>query len=109
MTPSPSLRLYEAVLGEIDKGRIRESYIEDPGFHTEGLCDGPDITINPVHAVVDTVVHETLHRLHPEWSEPYVRNRTRFLLNRLTDKEILRLHAHYQARVRRVKTPKRLA
>lgn len=81
--------LYEQILGELERGRITERYIVVPGLKVEGLTD-PDgaITINPAHGIVDTVVHELLHRLHPEWSERYVRRTTSLIVNQLTDDDI---------------------
>lgn len=57
------------------------------------------ITINPIPYTVQTVIHECLHSLHPAWSERYVDNRTKFLFNRMNDKEVQELYNLYQKRV----------
>jgi len=83
----------------IDKAELVDGYIEDASGH---------IYINPVPAVVETLIHEILHRLHWEdWGESYVRNRTTFLMKRMTDSEIQQFYDEYQRRVRRRKRAKR--
>ncbi len=105
--PRPSLIL--RVCAELGAGKITERYIiDDPGY----LCDGHTdhrsgaITINVAHQTIDTVIHECLHRLEPSWSENYVRNRTAFLRNRLSDVEVQVIHDEYQKRVTKRKRPK---
>jgi hypothetical protein len=89
------------VWAELGSGNITE----DPDLRSDvkgerlhGLQEGRHIWVNPVHAIVDTVVHECLHRLHPEWSENYVRNRTSYLVSRMTDAEVVALYDEYQHR-----------
>jgi hypothetical protein len=95
------------VCAEIGAGRITEGYIHDPGFYTDGITEGQHITINPMHQTVDTLLHECIHRLEPGWSERYVRNRTKYLRNRMTDAETQAIYAEYQKRVTRRKRAKR--
>lgn len=57
------------------------------------------ITINPMPWVVQTVIHECLHSLHPDWTERYVENRTKFLFNRMSDREVQELYTLYKERV----------
>ena len=88
-----------SVLAELGAGRVSEGRIHDKEAFTEGLCiDSKHIVIDPVPNVVDSLLHEALHRLHPEWSENYVRNRTTFLLRRLTDAEVTQIYQEYQNR-----------
>lgn len=96
------------VMAEIGAGRITEAYIHDPGMATEGLTEGPQITINPAHAIVNTLIHECLHRLHPAWSERTVRQKTSYLCRRLTDAETQTIYQEYQRRKRTRKTRKRV-
>jgi hypothetical protein len=98
------------VCAELGAGRISEGFITDPGFQTDGLTDDAShrITINPAWQTVDTVLHECLHRLYPQWSETYVRNRTAYLRNRLSDAQAQALYAEYQKRVKRLKRTKRI-
>lgn len=99
------------VCAELGSGKITEAYLHDPGFHTDGLTtsDGrKHITINPAHQTIDTLIHECLHRLYPAWSETYVRSRTSFIRNRMSDEEVRVLYDLYQAKVKRRKTVRKV-
>lgn len=86
------------VCAELGAGNITEAFIRDKGCMTDGLTIGKQITINPQHQTVDTLLHECLHRLHPQWSENYVRNRTSWLRHRMTDDEVQAVYDEYQRR-----------
>lgn len=102
-----STRLLLNVQAEIERGRIAEAFISEDGFCVDGLIEGQQITINPVHQIVDTLVHEILHRLYPNWEEAYVRNRTKYLRNRMDDQEVLALYQVYcQTAVKRKRVKK---
>lgn len=93
------------VLAELGAGRISEDYIRAENRHDKihGLTEGQHITINPMHDVVDTVVHECLHRARPEMSELAVRRRTAKFMRQLTDAEIQAVYDVYQRVARKVK------
>lgn len=96
--------LMVSVWAELGAGRIREGYISDKHQFVDGETHGTGhITINPAHQTCDTVIHEILHRLHPEWSEQYVRRTTTYLRRRMTDQETETFYAEYQKRVTRRK------
>ena len=87
------------VLAELGAGRIREAFIpSEKDFFVDGETEGRAITINPVPEVVDTIIHELLHRLYPQWSERYTKNRTSYLMKRMTDEEVQLLYEEYQRR-----------
>jgi len=87
------------VLAELGAGKIREAFIpSEKNFFVDGETEGRDITINPVPEVVDTIIHELLHRLYPRWSERYIKNRTTYLMKRMTDEEVQLLYDEYQKR-----------
>jgi hypothetical protein len=92
------------VCAELGAGRISEGEIRDAKVHVDGICDGRRIIVNPAPAMVDTVIHECIHRLHPEWSESYVRGRTTRLLRALTDEQVQTIYGEYQRRKSRRKT-----
>jgi hypothetical protein len=92
--PKPALLV--RVLTEIGRGKITEGFIHDKGYFTHGETDGKHIWINPAVAVVDTVIHEALHRLEPGWHEHYVRRTTTFLLRRMSEAQIQQLYETYQ-------------
>ena len=85
---------------ELGAARPREKYISSSRAFVHGTCEAGRIVINPVHMTVDTVIHELLHRLHPKWSENYVRNRTTFLRHQMTESETKQFYDEYQARKR---------
>lgn len=81
---------------------------EDPGLKSDirgerlhGYCEGRHIWVNPTWSVIDTVIHELLHRMYPGWSEEYVRNRTSYLVNRMTDEEAGAFYEEYVKRAKR--------
>ena len=92
--PRPALLV--RVLTEIGKGRISEGFIHDNDAFTHGETDGRHIKVNPAISVVDTLLHEALHRLEPGWHENYVRRTTTFLLRRMSDEQIQALYDTYQ-------------
>lgn len=83
------------VIAEIGAGRIYLAPIRDASNRhwLDGMIDGSDIFVNPSANVVDTVVHECLHRMKPGWTERGVRRRTRQLLAQLSHEEVERLYA----------------
>lgn len=91
--------LLAAVLLELQAGNVKEAYMPGCGpyrfVHGDCATDG-QITVNPVHMVLDTLIHELLHRLHPHWKERYVRRTTTYLRRRLSDDETRQLYAEYQ-------------
>lgn len=95
------------VLIEMGAGRIYEQWISDRQVFVHGECVGKRVTVNPAISVVDTLLHEILHRLEPGWSENYIRNRTTFLMRRMSDEQIQAVYAEYQKRVTKTKRPKR--
>jgi hypothetical protein len=89
------------VWAELGAGRIREGWIKDPHSFIAGHCQSSGhITVNPAVDVVDTCLHEILHRLYPQWSERYVKRTTTYLLRRMTDAEIQMFYSEYERRVR---------
>lgn len=94
------------VLMEIGSGRIDERWIANKDTFVSGLCDGRTVTVNPAVDVVDTLLHEALHRMRPEWSEAYVRNRTTWLMRRMDDSQIQALYESYQ-KIKKPRKPKR--
>jgi hypothetical protein len=94
-------RLLNRVWSELGAGRIREGYVSDPHQFIDGYIEGQDIWINPAPAVVQTLIHEILHRLYPNWTERYVAGQTTRLMRRMSDQEVQDLYEEYQKRVKR--------
>lgn len=87
------------VLAELGAGRIHEAFIpSERDYYVDGEMEGRKIVINPIPEIVDTIIHELLHRLYPRWSERYIKNRTTYLMRRMTDDEVQVLYEEYQKR-----------
>lgn len=96
------------VWAELGAGRLSEAFITDRTHFVDGETSHTGhITVNPAHQTCDTVIHEILHRLHPEWSEAYVRRTTTYLRRRMTDPETEMFFQEYQRRVKKRKHAKR--
>lgn len=97
------------VWAELGSGRITEAYLPSTRQHfVEGEITGKHITVNPAPSVVDTAIHEILHRLHPTWSENYVRRTTTLIMRRMTDAEVSAFYDEFQRRARKRKRPMRI-
>lgn len=66
---------------------------------------GGKITINPVPEMVDTIIHELLHEMHPDWPEKKVRKQSSRLVAQLSDEEMLTLYREFVDRTRKCKMP----
>jgi hypothetical protein len=56
------------------------------------------VTINPAPHIVDTLVHEVLHHIRPDWSETVVRARTTQLLRKMSHEEAQAIYQQWLAR-----------
>lgn len=90
--------LIETVLEEFQKGQIYEAQILDDRYHIDGFLHraSGDITINPKVSVVDTVIHELLHRRYPKWTERKVKQETARIMGHLTPAEIDAWYRRYR-------------
>lgn len=94
------------VWAELGAGKITEAFISDGPNFTDGYYNGNGhITVNPAHQTVDTLIHEILHRLHPQWSESYIRRTTTYLRRRMSDEEVQAMYSEFQRRARKRKRP----
>jgi hypothetical protein len=92
------------VWAELGAGRITEAFIKDGRALTDGYYHGSGhITINPAHQTIDTLIHEILHRLHPQWPESYVRRTTTYLRRRMSDEEVQAMYSEYGKRAKKRK------
>lgn len=75
-------------------GGLHEAYITsaDPHERIDGLCVGRKVIVSPVFHVVETVIHECLHRIRPKWTERSVRRKTTQLMRQLSEAELERLY-----------------
>jgi hypothetical protein len=89
---------------ELSRGRVVEAQLRAKDSHLDGLCDPSNQTIYvwPAPSVVETLLHELMHRRWPSWGERRVLRESRRVLARLDDNAIARWYRDYQ-RVKRVR------
>lgn len=95
----PVEKLRKSVSDELRKGLIFEAPIFGANNeHIEGLCnwETQNITVNPSVSVVDTLVHELLHRRFPKWSEDRVRMHTWRVMRSLTQQDVQKWYRRYK-------------
>lgn len=89
---------------ELQRGKIYECSLRDPRWRLDGLQSGESIYIDPRPAIIETLVHELLHRRKPRWRERRVTREARRLLSRMGETELQTWWVRYQ-RVRRKVRP----
>jgi hypothetical protein len=72
MAPSLENPLLEDVWHELQKGNVYECNLRSEIWQMEGLQEGKNIYIDPRPAILETLLHELLHRLKPSWGEQRV-------------------------------------
>ena len=95
--------LLEQVHHALGANVLRERWIEDR-HGVEGLAEPGVITISPL-GLVETIIHEALHRAHPTWSEATIQRTCTYLWQRCSDDDARRIYDTYAAKVRRMKRP----
>ena len=99
-------KLWLRIVAELGAADITEAIIEDDDAFVDGICEGGKITVNPVHATVDTIIHELLHRIYPTRSERSIRRSCSILRRGLSDEEVQLFYELYKSR-RRIGRPRR--
>jgi hypothetical protein len=94
--PQKWVELEEELLREFKRGGIVEAPIFCRGSHVHGLCEGQQIVINPAPSVVDTLLHELLHRRYPRWGEKRVWDTATKLVYHMDSKEVRRWYRRYK-------------
>lgn len=91
---------------ELQQGRIYECALRDDTWHVDGLTDlgNGAVYIDPRPAILDTLIHELLHRHRPWWSETAVRRHTASLMKRFGEDELRRWWRAYR-RLKRAHRP----
>lgn len=95
------LALLDDLWDEMSRGRIYECSLRAQREQVDGLSSGQDIFIDPRPAILETLVHELLHRRKPRWSEARVSREARRLAVSMDDATKARWWRQY----RRVKKP----
>ncbi len=102
--PDRYIALHCELTEEMSRGGIIEAVIEAPGEHVSGICEGQSIVINPVPEVVDTLLHELLHRRFPRWGEKRVRATTARLMYYMDSATMRQWYRRYNRAKRTRKT-----
>jgi hypothetical protein len=102
MTPSD---LLEALDRELKRGCIIEGHMISDGEHVEGLCEGKRIVVDPAPAVVDTLLHELLHRRFPRWGEKRVSKTAERLVKQMDSATVRKWYRKYQRAATKAKRP----
>jgi hypothetical protein len=92
-----------ALAEELQRGRIIEAPLREPGYLVHGVCDPVTevIIIDPAPAIVSTLLHELLHRRYPAWSERRVRQEEKRLMGIVSDEDVRYFYQQYNRRRRR--------
>jgi hypothetical protein len=90
---------------EFKRGFIVEAHILSWGEHVEGICYYPTgmIVVDPAPNVVDTLLHELLHRRYPRWGEKRVRQTANRLVRQMDPATVRRWYRRYQKAARKAK------
>ncbi len=70
---------------ELLRGRVWECSLRDSRWHLDGLQSGENVYIDPRFAILETLVHELLHRRKPQMGERAVTRHARYLVARMDD------------------------
>lgn len=91
---------------EFGKGKVFLAEIHSDGDMVEGLYEPSSgaVYVDPVPNVVDTLLHELLHRRYPRWGERRVSDTAHRLVTAMSDAE---RRLWYQAWKRAAKKTKR--
>ena len=99
----PALELLEELREEMERGRVYEATLKDDHQHLYGMCDHGTqaIVIDPAMSIVDTLLHELLHRRYPSWAETRVEKETSRLLSALRTQDVQTWYRRYKKMVRK--------
>lgn len=70
---------------ELHRGRVYESSLRSSVWQHDGLLDGQAIYIDPRPAIIETVLHELIHRRKPRLGERTVTQMARAMVLRMDE------------------------
>ncbi len=98
------LALLDDLEDEMGRGRVYECSLRSGQWQMDGLKDGEKIYIDPRPAILETLVHELLHRRKPRWGERKVTVTARNLVVRMDEGTKAKWWARYN-RIKRKSRP----
>lgn len=92
---------------EFKRGFIVEAHVLSNGEHVAGLCHHPTgmIVVDPAPDVIDTLLHELLHRRYPRWGEKRVAKTAERLVREMDPATVRRWYRRYKKVAHKVKRP----
>lgn len=81
---------------ELALGRVYEGNLHDPVWHLDGIQVGQSVYIDPRPAVLESLLHELLHRRYPQMGERAVTATARRLVASMDDAVKARWWRAYQ-------------
>jgi hypothetical protein len=97
------LAMLDDLRDELERGRVYECSLR-ARFRLDGLQDGQEIYIDPRPAIIETVIHELMHRRKPRWGERRVSREAKRLVLLMDDPEMAVWWRRYQ-RIKRKGRP----
>ena len=80
---------------ELQRGNVYECSLRDPKFRLDGLQDGERVYIDPRPAIIETLIHELIHRRKRTWGERRVTQEARRLLSTMADADLALFWSRY--------------
>ncbi len=92
---------------ELAKGRVYQSEIQSDGELVEGLYEpgSGNVYVDPSPNVVDTLLHELLHRRYPRWGERRVSQTAHRLVSAMSDSERRSWYRAYRKTAKKMTKP----
>lgn len=102
--PTATSERLDDVWDELQRGRIYEVSLRSEKWQLDGLQVGEHVYIDPRPAILESVIHELLHRRKPRWRERRVALEARRLVASMDEATKQRWWRAYR-RIKRVGRP----
>lgn len=84
------------LMDEMRRGRIYECSLRSKNWQSDGALDGQSIYVDPRPAILETLIHELIHRRKPRLGERAVTRAARLLVVRMDEPTKARWWQAYQ-------------
>lgn len=101
------MNLLDELERELKRGHIIEAHLVSEGEHVEGVCQGSTgmIVVDPAPSVVDTLLHELLHRRFPRWGERRVSQTANRLVKQMDHATVRKWYRKYRRAAKKASRP----
>lgn len=89
------------LMDELNRGKVYECVLRDPAWRLDGLQHGEAVYIDPRPAILETLIHELMHRRKPRWSERRVTTEARTVLSKMSEQDLARWWRRYRTVVKK--------